>query len=85
MQKLSEALRTVSAATLVYARLIMAKENTLQTPQQATIWKNSRRGLQEKWCYISEVFFSASFQLFSSFILSYNSLRSQELELGCLV
>lgn len=62
MQKLAEAPGTVSATISVHAHLIMAKENTLQTLQQATIWNNSSRGLQEKWCYISEVFFSA-FQL----------------------
>lgn len=31
MQKLAEALRTVSATILVHAHLIMAKENKLQT------------------------------------------------------
>lgn len=62
MQKLAVALRTVSAAILEQAHLSLAKENTLQTLQGATIWNNSCRGLQEKWCFIFEVFFS-TFQL----------------------
>lgn len=61
-QKLAEAQRTVSVTILVHARRIMAKENTFQILQQATIWNNSCRGLQDKRCYISEVFFSG-FQL----------------------